>query len=52
MARCPNKNAPEYKALQEVYKSEIATNNDLDKSLRFIQLTKYCGDVIIKIIGN
>jgi len=27
MARCPNKNAPEYKALQEVYKSEIATNN-------------------------
>ena len=27
MARCPNKNTPEYKALQEVYKSEIATNN-------------------------
>ena len=27
MARCPNKNAPEYKALKEVYKSEIATNN-------------------------
>jgi hypothetical protein len=27
MARCPNKNTAEYKALQEVYKSEIATNN-------------------------
>jgi hypothetical protein len=27
MARCPNKNTAEYKALQEVYNSEIATNN-------------------------
>jgi len=27
MARCPNKNTAEYKALQKVYKSEIATNN-------------------------
>ena len=27
MAKCPNKNTEEYKALQEVYKSEIATNN-------------------------
>ena len=27
MARCPNKNTAEYKALQEVYTSEIATNN-------------------------
>ena len=27
MARCPNKNTAEYKALQEIYSSEIATNN-------------------------
>ena len=27
MARCPNKNTAEYKALQEVYKTELATNN-------------------------
>ena len=26
MAKCPNKNAAEYKALQEVYKTELATN--------------------------
>tara|TARA_R110000796_G_scaffold185_14_gene766 strand:+ start:3576 stop:9521 length:5946 start_codon:yes stop_codon:yes gene_type:complete len=27
MARCPNKNTVEYKALQEVYKTELKTNN-------------------------
>jgi len=27
MARCPNKNTAEYKALQEVYKTELKTNN-------------------------
>ena len=27
MAKCPNKNTVEYKALQSVYKTEIATNN-------------------------
>ena len=27
MAKCPNKNTAEYKALQSVYKTEIATNN-------------------------
>jgi hypothetical protein len=27
MARCPNKNTAEYKALQAVYKTELQTNN-------------------------
>ena len=27
MARCPNKNTAEYKALKEVFKTEIITNN-------------------------
>jgi len=31
MARCPNKNTAEYKALQGVYKTEIATNNVINQ---------------------
>ena len=31
MARCPNKNTAEYKALQNVYITEIATNNIINQ---------------------
>jgi len=31
MAKCPNKNTAEYKALQSVYKTEIATNNIINR---------------------
>ena len=31
MARCPNKNTAEYKVLQNVYKTEIATNNVINQ---------------------
>ena len=31
MAKCPNRNTAEYKSLQEVYKSEIQTDNIINK---------------------
>ncbi len=31
MARCPNKNTAEYKALQDVYVTELATNNIINR---------------------